>query len=168
MGALTDVRPPHPYYIWWRCSVPPCSHSTKPDPSKKNKAKNWCGAPLHSLTSQTIMQGIAKHFWQIFMASHKAAFVGKTHCQNKNSLDLKEILSYIPSCILLQLRRFSYQLRSKCNSQSRNLRQIWSFLRPRVDPTKLCFFANKEFLHFSLVSLHFCYIQKKFIDSKMT
>ncbi len=37
-----------------------------------------------------------------------------------------------------------------------------------VDPTKLFFFANEEFFCFSLVSLHFCYKQKKNIDSKMT
>jgi len=37
-----------------------------------------------------------------------------------------------------------------------------------VDPTKLFFFANEEFFRFSLVSLHFRYIQKKIIDSKMT
>jgi len=29
-----------------------------------------------------------------------------------------------------------------------------------VDPTKLFFFPNEEFFHFSLVSLHFRYIQK--------
>ncbi len=39
---------------------------------------------------------------------------------------------------------------------------------PGVDPTKLFFFDNKEMLRFSLVSLHFCYIQKKIIESKMT
>jgi len=38
----------------------------------------------------------------------------------------------------------------------------------RVDHTKLFFFTNKEFFCFSLVSLRFCYIQKKIIDSKMT
>jgi len=37
-----------------------------------------------------------------------------------------------------------------------------------VDPTKLFFFANKEFFRFSLVSLRFRNIQKKIIDSKMT
>ncbi len=41
-------------------------------------------------------------------------------------------------------------------------------LNPGVDPTKLFFFANEEFFRFSLVSLHFCNIQKKIIDSKMT
>ncbi len=39
---------------------------------------------------------------------------------------------------------------------------------PGVDPTKLFFFANEEFFRFSLVSLRFCYIQKKIIDIKMT
>jgi len=33
-----------------------------------------------------------------------------------------------------------------------------------VDPTKLFFFDNEEFFHFSLVSLRFYYIQKKIID----
>jgi len=37
-----------------------------------------------------------------------------------------------------------------------------------VNPTKLIFFANEEFLRFLLVSLHFCYMKKKIIDSKMT
>jgi hypothetical protein len=37
-----------------------------------------------------------------------------------------------------------------------------------VDPTKLFFFANEEFFRFSLVSLHFRYMQKKIIGSKMT
>ncbi len=36
---------------------------------------------------------------------------------------------------------------------------------PGVDPTKLVFFANEEFLRFLL---RFCYKQKKIIDSKMT
>ncbi len=39
---------------------------------------------------------------------------------------------------------------------------------PVVDSTKLFFFANKEFFRFLLVSLRFCYIQQKIIDSKMT
>jgi len=39
---------------------------------------------------------------------------------------------------------------------------------PGVDPIKLFFFANEEFFHFLLVSLHFRYIQKNIIDSKMT
>jgi len=39
---------------------------------------------------------------------------------------------------------------------------------PGVDPTKLFFFANEEFFRFLLVSLRFCYIQKKIIGSKMT
>jgi len=37
-----------------------------------------------------------------------------------------------------------------------------------VDPTKLFFFDNEEFFRFLLVSFHFCYIQNKIIDSKMT
>jgi hypothetical protein len=37
-----------------------------------------------------------------------------------------------------------------------------------VNPTKLFFFANEEFLRFLLVRLRFCYKQKKIIDSKMT
>jgi len=37
-----------------------------------------------------------------------------------------------------------------------------------VDPTKLFFFASEELFCFSLVSLRFCYIQKKVNDSKMT
>jgi len=37
-----------------------------------------------------------------------------------------------------------------------------------VDPTKLFFFGNEEFFCFSLVSLRFCYIPKKIIDSKIT
>jgi len=35
-----------------------------------------------------------------------------------------------------------------------------------VDPTKLFFFANEEFFRFSLVSLRFCYIQKKLLIAK--
>jgi len=46
--------------------------------------------------------------------------------------------------------------------------KVDSTSRAGVDPTKLFFFANKEFFHFSLVSLHFCYIQKQIIDWKMT
>jgi len=41
-------------------------------------------------------------------------------------------------------------------------------VRSGGDPTKLFFFANEEFFRFSLVSLHFYYIQKKIIDWKMT
>jgi hypothetical protein len=41
-------------------------------------------------------------------------------------------------------------------------------VEPGVDPTKLFFFDKEEFLRFSLVSLHFCNIQKKIIDFKMT
>jgi len=37
-----------------------------------------------------------------------------------------------------------------------------------VNPTKLFFFAIKECFRFLLVSLRFCYMQKKIIDSKMT
>ncbi len=38
---------------------------------------------------------------------------------------------------------------------------------PGVGPT-FFFFANEEFFHFLLASLHFCYIQEKIIDRKMT
>jgi hypothetical protein len=40
--------------------------------------------------------------------------------------------------------------------------------KPVVDPTKLFFLANEEFLRFLLVSLHFVTFRKKFIDNKMT
>jgi hypothetical protein len=36
-----------------------------------------------------------------------------------------------------------------------------------ADPIKLLFFANEEFFRFLLVSLHVCYIEKKFIACKM-
>jgi len=37
-----------------------------------------------------------------------------------------------------------------------------------VDPTKLFFFPKEEFFRFSLVSLHFYYIQKNILIEKMT
>jgi hypothetical protein len=37
---------------------------------------------------------------------------------------------------------------------------------PIADPIKLFFFANEEFFRFLLVSLHFCYIQKKWFILK--
>jgi len=37
-----------------------------------------------------------------------------------------------------------------------------------VNPTKLFFFPNEEFLRFLLVSLRFGHPKKKIIDSKMT
>jgi len=51
--------------------------------------------------------------------------------------------------------------------RTKKLRHVMK-LTTGVDPTKLFFFANEEFFCFSLVSLRFCYIQKKIIDSKMT
>jgi len=46
--------------------------------------------------------------------------------------------------------------------------QLLGTITQGVDPTKLFFFANEEFFHFSLVNLRIRNIQKKIIYSKMT
>jgi len=64
-------------------------------------------------------------------------------------------------------RNFDFQITITKKTKSQKL-HTFELNQTEVDPTKLFFFANEEFLCFLLVSLRFCCIQKKFLDSKMT